>query len=126
MLRSHALSKELLARHFAVPNFANSLLSSNLLLQTLSIQQPSAAPSIEHRLQCFRRSYHMVSRCQAYVGERTEGAGEYHSADFNFHEHKAAVDEQLANDPSAYQIPESAGDIMLPIPGPRIREACST
>ena len=112
MLRSHAFSKELLTRHFHVPGVANRVLSSNVLSQTLSNYQQSAGPSTERRLQCFRRPYHMVSRCQAFVGERTESAQEYHTADFDFYEHKDAVDEQLANDPSAYQIPESSGDFV--------------
>ena len=126
MLRSHAFSKELLTRPFSVHGIVNSLLSSNLPPQKPITHQQPAAPSTEHRLQCFRRPYHMVSRCQAFVGERTESAQEYHSADFDFHEHKAAVDEQLANDPSAYQIPEGSGKFMLPLPGSRIQETCST
>ena len=68
----------------------------------------------------------MVSRCQAFVGERTESAQEYHSADFDFHEHKAAVDEQLANDPSAYQGSQNSGEFMLTMPNIRIQETCST
>ena len=123
MLRSHALSKTLLT---CVPRVADSLLSSKLLSHTSSIHQLTAAPSSEHRLQCLRRRYHMVSRCQAFVGERTESAEEYHSADFDFRKHKAAVDEQLAYDPSAYQGSEKCGDFMLPMPDILTQETCST
>jgi hypothetical protein len=51
----------------------------------------------------------MGTKLQAFVGEKTQAAGEYHSADFDFWEHKTAVDEQLAQNPSAYHTQESLG-----------------
>ena len=44
------------------------------------------------------------------MGENTKAAEEYHSADFDFMEHKAAVDEQLAQNPSAYYTAEGVGE----------------
>ena len=46
------------------------------------------------------------------MGEKTKAAGEYHSADFEFLEHKAAVDEELARDASAYHVAEGVGESM--------------
>ncbi len=46
------------------------------------------------------------------MGEKTKAAGEYHSADFDFLDHKAAVDEELAQNPSAYHVTEGVGELM--------------
>lgn len=67
----------------------------------------SCSPAIPG--QCFQRAYRMGTKLQAFVGEKTQAAGEYHSADFDFWEHKTAVDEQLAQNPSAYHTQESLG-----------------
>lgn len=44
------------------------------------------------------------------MGEKTKAAEEYHSSDFDFLEHKAAVDEQLARNPSVYYATEGVGE----------------
>lgn len=108
MLTGHFLGKARLGHHTLARQCRVALAKSFIVFANprRTVTAPARAA---HSSQCFRRSYRMSSKCQAFVGEKTKAAGEYHSADFDFLEHKAAVDEELARDPSAYYVAEGVG-----------------
>lgn len=108
MLTSHFLGKAGLA-HCTLVLRCGIVLARSLIVSR-KLEPPVTAPArAAHPRQCSRRSYRMSSKCQAFVGEKTKAAEEYHSADFDFFEHKTAVDEELARDPSAYHVAEGVG-----------------
>jgi len=110
MPTGYLLGKAALIRHNLVPH-CGSFLVRTLIVVSGGFKHLVAGPTrAANSSQCSRRAYRMSSRCQAFVGEKTKSAGEYHSADFDFWEHKAAVDEQLAKHPSAYHVPEGTGE----------------
>ena len=109
MPTGHLFGKAALIRCKLVP-YCGSLLVRNLVVSGEFKHLVAGPTRADNSRQCSRRAYRMSSRYQAFVGEKTKSAEEYHSADFDFWEHKAAVDEQLAKYPSAYHVPEGTGE----------------
>lgn len=108
MLISNFAGRAILLRHTLASDRGFSLIGQFAVSKHRAFPWATVAwPAIP--CQPFRRAYRMGTKLQAFVGEKTQAAGEYHSADFDFWEHKTAVDEQLAQDPSAYQTEESLG-----------------
>ena len=100
MLTGRFLGKARLG-HPILVHHCSIVLARSLFEPTQLNPLVTAPAKAGHPSQCFRRSYRMSSKCQAFVGEKTKAATEYHSADFDFSEHKSAIDKQLARDPSA-------------------------
>ena len=111
MLTGHFLGKARLGHPTLVRHCSIVVARSRIVPKQL--KPPVTAPvRAAHPSQCYHRSYRMSSRCQAFVGEKTKAAGEYHSADFDFSEHKLAIDKQLARDPSTFPVVGGVGESM--------------